>query len=294
MACYFPLNAYRGEPSGPRKTRPIFFKEVPNTEPIKLPCGQCIGCRLARARDWTLRMTHEASLHDDNCFLTLTYSDEKLPDDMSLSVRPLQLFLKKLRMKVQVKFKFFACGEYGDLWKRPHYHMNIFGWVPGDLVPLPGRRKYPLFRSDMVETTWGLGNCWIGRFDTKTASYVAGYVVKKLNGQLGALYGDCKPEFATMSRGGRYGKGLGYEWFIKYRNEVYPNDFVILNGKKVKPPKFYEGLEDDLAHDRLELIKELRIPSWDSPVMDEMRPGRLSVRHHVAKSRLSYFHREEF
>ena len=39
-----------------------------------LPCGSCVSCRLAYSRSWAIRCMHEASLHDRNCFLTLTYS----------------------------------------------------------------------------------------------------------------------------------------------------------------------------------------------------------------------------
>ena len=50
---------------------------------LTLPCGNCIGCRLERSRQWAVRCMHEASLYEDNCFLTLTYSPEFLPSDGS-------------------------------------------------------------------------------------------------------------------------------------------------------------------------------------------------------------------
>ena len=35
---------------------------------LTLPCGNCIGCRLERSRQWAVRCMHEASLYEDNCF----------------------------------------------------------------------------------------------------------------------------------------------------------------------------------------------------------------------------------
>lgn len=47
---------------------------------IPIPCGNCIGCRLDYARDWSARLMHELQMHDpDTCwFLTLTYNDDAL------------------------------------------------------------------------------------------------------------------------------------------------------------------------------------------------------------------------
>ena len=54
---------------------------------LELPCGQCIGCRLERSRQWAMRCLHEASLYDRNAFITLTYDDSNLPPGGSLSYR---------------------------------------------------------------------------------------------------------------------------------------------------------------------------------------------------------------
>ena len=48
MACTRPLNAYKS-PSGK-----IFFTPFRGAEFIQLPCGQCIGCRLAHSREWAI------------------------------------------------------------------------------------------------------------------------------------------------------------------------------------------------------------------------------------------------
>lgn len=95
-----------------------------------------------------------------------------------------------------------------------------------------------------------------------SAAYVARYVTKKITGEkakeinefglkhyenmdinTGEIY-QLQPEYVTMSRGGR-GDGLGgigKQWFEKYKEEVINHDSIIINGKEVKPPKYYDGL----------------------------------------------------
>lgn len=98
MTCFFPLDAYQTVSGS------IVFSDVGHDcRPLKLPCGQCIGCRLDRSRQWAMRCVHEASLHDDNCFITLTYNDENIPFDASLRHRDYQLFMKRLRFKYSKK-----------------------------------------------------------------------------------------------------------------------------------------------------------------------------------------------
>ena len=71
-------------------------------KPQSIACGQCQGCRLERSRQWAVRCLHESKLHADNCFLTLTYSEEHLPRDGSLHIKHVQDFLKRLRKFVYV------------------------------------------------------------------------------------------------------------------------------------------------------------------------------------------------
>ena len=99
---------------------------IPYTH-FQIPCGQCIGCRLARSADAMVRCIHESKMWPVNTFVTLTYSEEFLPEDNGLCFRDLQLFWKRLRRYYDGrKIRYFACGEYGTLGHRPHYHAIIF------------------------------------------------------------------------------------------------------------------------------------------------------------------------
>ena len=119
MACYHP-SAVTVE----RKS----LVDPPREDVVVVPCGKCLGCRKAHARQWAIRLVHEAQLHPTSAwFVTLTYDDGSLPDNGSLDPRDLQLFLKKLRRKHRRKLRYYACGEYGDASDRPHYHLVLYG-----------------------------------------------------------------------------------------------------------------------------------------------------------------------
>lgn len=114
-----------------RSKRPKFLKiwEIDNDtykreEVTYLPCGKCEQCRIDQSAQKAIRATMEAQKWPKNAFLTLTYSNDKLPAKRSLKKRDLQLFWKKLR-KHQWKYykehiRYLACGEYGPATRRPH------------------------------------------------------------------------------------------------------------------------------------------------------------------------------
>lgn len=104
MACFRPLQAYRSAGAI------VFHKPVGGGEPLRLPCGQCIGCRLERKRCWALRCVAEASLYPVNVFVTLTYDEAHLPADGSLELGDFQRFMKRLR-KVREKVRFFTAAS---------------------------------------------------------------------------------------------------------------------------------------------------------------------------------------
>ena len=121
MACYTPLKGYRSTELTKNGKRKIVFNRNHGFAdlPVTVPCGQCIGCRLERSRQWAIRCTHEASLWEKNCFITLTYNDENLPKDGSLDVTHFQKFMKRLRKKHGAGIRFYHCGEYGDKFGFP-------------------------------------------------------------------------------------------------------------------------------------------------------------------------------
>lgn len=171
--------------------------------------------------------------------MTLTYRPEELPVNGSLDVSHWQKFAKRARKKLG-RFRFLACGEYGEQDQRPHYHACLFGIdFRRDQVLLKKKNNYNVYTSKSLEELWQHGFVTVSPFSPAAASYVAGYVMKKQFGvRSEAEYGNRKPPFATMSRR----PGLGHEWFDKYCDEVYPDDFVVHEGKEVPVPRYYDKL----------------------------------------------------
>lgn len=205
---------------------------------------------------------HEASLHEENCFITLTYAPENLPENGTLVKRDLQLFFKRLRKQTKKEgIKYYAVGEYGKELQRPHYHICVFGYDFDDKVlwkanSIPNRA---LYRSKLLETLWTDGYSSVGSLTPDSAGYVARYCNKKITGANATVHYDGKlPEFALMSRGGRSGHGIAWEWFQKYSTDVYPKDFVTLKGRKERPPRYYDNLEEQNDSDILLSVKAKR------------------------------------
>jgi len=133
MTCYKPIKGYRSKELS--KNGKFYFTLKPSEAfydlHMEVPCGRCIGCRIARSQNWALRCWHHSQGYTKNCFITLTFNDEHNPK--TLTVRHFQLFMKRLRKKFvplnpyskktqkeqYEKFKkehsisFFHCGEYG-------------------------------------------------------------------------------------------------------------------------------------------------------------------------------------
>ena len=140
---------------------------------MDIPCGQCIGCRIERSRQWAIRCYHEASLHAENSFVTLTYNDTNLPANNCVSVRELQLFMKRLRKRFGAGIRFYGCGEYGDLTGRPHYHICLFNFSPPDLTLYKITNDQRLYSSKSLDTIWGKGYTLTGDVTFQSAAYVA-------------------------------------------------------------------------------------------------------------------------
>lgn len=159
---------------------------------VEYGCGQCLPCRFNRRRQWTMRLVLESTQHEFSSFVTLTYDKEHVPHDGSVSVREMQLFLKRLRMRAcGSAIRFFGVGEYGDQSWRPHYHLCLFGVSD---------------RSAICDS-WQRGYVDVGSLTFESAAYVAGYSVKRMTDARDERLGGRAPEFARMSL--RPGIGAG-------------------------------------------------------------------------------------
>ncbi|UDN67675.1 replication initiator protein [robinz microvirus RP_92] len=258
MPCYRPIFGYRGHLRGASGKRVITFKrtEARGDERLVLPCGECIGCKFERSRQWAVRCMHESQLHLHNAFVTLTYDDEHLPHGGTLVKRDLQLFMKRLRKRFGNGVRFYACGEYGDMGRRPHYHLLLFGIRFDDQKPIAkAKGGEVLYTSAVLGELWPFGFNNIGDVTFESCAYVARYILKKMYGpdsadhyetllDTGEIY-TLEPEFTVMSRR----PGIAAVWYSRFGNGVRDHDSVVINGHEQMPPRFY-----DLKYELLDIV----------------------------------------
>jgi len=253
--------------------------------PITVPCGQCIGCRLEKSRQWAIRMMHETESHSASCFLTLSYSDENLPSDNALDVEHVKLFLKRLRKKIG-PVRYYHCGEYGELHGRPHYHMALFGHdFSADRTLFSTEGGNQLFTSRSLSDLWSLGFCSVGSLDFDSAAYVARYVTKKVTGdQAEEEYGQVNPvtgevtlkkkPYATMS----LKPGIGFEYFQRWKHQIYPRDTVLVRGRLEQPPAYYDVLMEREDPELMKRVKRKRFAKLKDMDPNEQTHERLATR----------------
>lgn len=254
----------------------------------QIPCGQCSECRIARSKQWAQRILLESQEYEHNWFLTLTYDDEHLIDNVHWSVSRLDgelgytpflnkddftLFKKRLLSRMRDRYghtniRFFQCGEYGSKNGRPHFHAIFFNLPLPDLELVKsvslGGHQYSYYRSKMVEECWQKGFVMIGEVSWESASYVARYVVKKFHSEEVKAYSQlCNAydvpeqpgEFINMSRR----PGIARRYFDEHKNEFYKNDNIVLpNGRNVQPCKYFDKLYEIDYPGELESIKNER------------------------------------
>lgn len=208
-------------------------KGLKAVQDLEVPCGKCVGCRIAKRKEWSLRMLHELSYHPQSSFVTLTYDDKNLPENGSLRKRHLQLFFKRLRKSLgDRKVKYFACGEYGGQTMRPHYHAILFGvgLSPED------RNKvidcWPLCdwtNSSIRRKSFGLA-------EPDSIRYVAQYIDKKFTGDLAEeMYTQqgIEPVFRLLSQ------GIGLQYALDNKEQIEDLSYITLKGVKHSIPRYY-------------------------------------------------------
>ena len=305
MPCYSPLKGWKDKDTGG-----LVFRRENSSAPLEVACGQCLGCRLDYSRMWAMRIVHESSLYESNCFVTLTYDDDCIPDDWSLDRRHFVLFMKRLRKAfAPQRLRFFMCGEYGNRCKhgidlervvcplcnvgRPHYHACLFNCSFPDVVGYGSRDGELRYTSAFLESIWKYGFVDVGDLNFDSAAYVARYCLKKVTG---VLAGDhylsydvdgvvtfLEPEYCTMSRR----PGLGREWFEKYSSDVFPSDEVPVPGSGVfrGVPRYYEEIfkcSDPLS---MEAIKAVRVEFMRAHGAD-YTPERLMDKYKCKKAQV--------
>ena len=259
---------------------------------VPIPCGNCIGCRLDYARDWTVRLQHELLMHKpEECwFITLTYNDESL--DVSrflfeldlpgydqckrvvlgadhlgeahyysnLEPRDMVLFWKRLRkLFPDRKLVYFQAGEYGERRGRCHFHAIVYDLpLPQDDLHFFSRNEFgqSVWRSALLENVWGLGNVIVGKVTYESCAYVARYTLKKAKEMWANDFTNRTKPFVRMSRNPGIGK-----LYLESHPEIFDvSRFPVSLSVKDKTlmlqhPRYYLKYLKDFNEDRYNEIK---------------------------------------
>jgi len=243
-----------------------------------------MGCRQDNANEWTERQIHEARMHRENRFLTLTYDNEHLPTEL----RPKHLtdFIKRLREHRSrdteniflgtrsASIRYLACGEYGDKTERPHYHLSLFNCGFADEI----RYSNELRESQTLTAIWGKGAAKLATFTPRTAGYVANYLVKEgkktyyMADHDGVIH-EREPPFRRMSKN----PAIGRTWLEKYGNDLQHGYIIKPGGMKVRIPRYYtKWLLSQNAHkQKTEDRRATPIEHNDSRTPDRLRDAEI-------------------
>lgn len=266
MGCFHPLEAWRGRTGEIR-----LGKEIPDSHFLRLPCGNCLGCRMARAKAWAVRCELELQQHRAAVFTTLTYDEKHLPP--TLEKLHVQLWLKRLRRAANGPLRFFASGEYGEQTERPHYHAILYG--------------LDVQQRDLIERSWAQGLCHTVAVTPAAIAYTAGYTSKKIgyrrvaeeriDAETGEVY-QWQPPFIQMSRRPGIG-GHARQWPASWRS------YAVSDGYKTPVPRFlHESWKSQATPEQLEeLILEKALLSMQRDTTET----RLKAAEQIAISRQS-------
>lgn len=198
-------------------------------------------------------------MHADSVCVTLTYSDENLPEHGSLRRVHASQFIRALRQLVArrggEKFSFDCTGEYSPLPKmRPHYHVALFGYVPPDpKIGAKSRAGNQEYSSAELSKAWqDKGRVTFQHWSTGAAQYCASHQAWKLTGDKGRaqrmVYGpdgeaiaEREPEFHQPSTR----PGIGRRFFEKYGAQALGLGFTVVNGREVPVPSYYLRRADE-------------------------------------------------
>lgn len=217
---------------------------------LRLPCGKCLSCRLAKSKEWAVRCVLEAKSHEYNFFLTLTFDNEHIGDN-KLTREDLSKFIKRARYYFP-DLRYFGCGEYGSTTNRKHHHIILFNCKIDDLEFFSRSDNGNYYTSKTISKLWPFGHVLITEFSYSTAAYIARYTLKKI------FSDDNKDEFICMS----LKPGLGYSYFEKNYSSIYDTDTIygdFGNSNKARPPRYFDKLLELINPELFAQVKKKRL-----------------------------------
>lgn len=276
---------------------------------VPVSCGRCPDCKRTRTKQWAFRMEQEEKVSSSCYFITLTWDTENIPinrigqltleksekiitrtewdpigkkfiekSKYKKNPESVSAFIKRLR-RYQLKagnqqpIRYYAVGEYGEQFERPHYHIIIFNLIGAKRIGKLG--GYIQYEIPDVTKAWSKnkkprGIIHIGEGTGASASYCAKYIDKHCN--IGRYKGDERvPRYSVMS------KGIGKNYLTKDVEQYHKSDLTrtyVINtkGHKVAMPKYYkERLYSDTERERIQVLSR-------STLSEETRKDRERIR----------------
>lgn len=236
-----------------------YWRKIPGSvTTVPLPCGQCVVCKINKAREWAFRMVAESGYWPESAFLTLTYEND---EQIHLCKLDLQKAFRKAR-KGGLVFKYFASGEYGGDFKRPHYHVCLF--YRGDLGFAPDE-SYGKGNGFLSWWTHGIVN--LGTFSRESARYTADYLLKAIGSETPSWL---EPEFRLVSL------GLAKNYLLDNRGSI-ENAPIRFSRSFIGMPRYFRKFIVDW-------VDESGVPVRNRRFVDSLKGGRL-VQYRLVKAR---------
>lgn len=296
MACYSFRDGWKAHSTNPSTGKRSIVSQLKkgyHDLPVTMPCGQCIGCRLAHARGWTIRCLHERQMHQTGSFITLTYAPEFLPELGHLDYLAAPGFVKRLREHLSPQLiRTYGCAEYGEKLSRPHYHILIFGWDFPDRVPFRRSAQHVLYTSPLLKRLWPFGHSIVADLTPESIAYTARYVTKKITGP------KAEEHYERLDSYGEYHKlpperaicvsrdpGIGRTWYERYKADVYPHDHVFLKGVPSRPPRYYDNLYKSDDPESFALVAAGRRLAFLNLDDHEFSTSRLAIKQEITLGR---------
>ena len=225
---------------------------------VPVPCGKCFECLQEWSRDWKFRLHHERNKCAASVHVTLTYDPKYLPVKFNndagewqsyLEKAELQKFLKRVRFNCpQLKFRYFAIGEYGGDFNRAHYHILFFFYHTAGFT-LNKLWNY-------LYWNWKKGFVYVKPTENRHLNYMSKYFNKV----------DKSPHIVEPFKCMSKSLGLCFltdrmkDYFFKSLSTSISNPW---NGKYVKLPRYYKKKLDEYS---CEYLKDGR--SWSDLVRE--------------------------
>lgn len=217
--------------------RPILLKSV------KVPCGKCPPCLLAKAQEWSTRMYFESK--SSTCknwyFVTLTYNDLHYSSDRDFK-DDITKFLKRLRVYLDrkcsgTKLRFFLSNEYGEKTNRSHFHLILYFdsdiRIYDQLDFYTRKHGFTYYNSKIIRECWPYGfNVTIPSWcndDKAMFGYVSRYCCKKAGDDNGFIRASRNP-------------GLGEPFLLEHGEDLQDTRLLIHcqdNTSYAKFPKYF-------------------------------------------------------